>query len=321
MLIDDLINTRYIENLNPRSLHTIQQTLKNSQKFELAADFSVAAEQLASDYQVIAHAVPHCRLPFANTWIEVAQQHRPRFLSASIHIPAIQRMPHRVGFLLTTEDPNLATFKAHQFWTLRDFPNDPQASHIAMEFDPTKMLGAEPITDVNRYDAQRMFQLGKAPEWVKAPATVRGQLAAIVGPTYTDYFTGIEPLAERDSTIAQLMLEIGAADWSGENIFLLAVLALLNTLNATQSVPSDLSKLNHSRIKQKKPPLAEHHILTIHPRIKRFITTKGSAGHRELAMTFVRGHFKVRKTGIFFWRPHTRGDKDLGTTTKTYKID
>ena len=35
---------------------------------------------------------------------------------------------------------------------------------------------------------------------------------------------------------------------------------------------------------------------------------------------FVRGHFKIRKTGVFFWHPHARGDFGRGQIEKDYEI-
>ena len=35
---------------------------------------------------------------------------------------------------------------------------------------------------------------------------------------------------------------------------------------------------------------------------------------------FVRGHFKTRKTGIYFWHPHARGSFDRGMIEKTYEM-
>lgn len=47
-----------------------------------------------------------------------------------------------------------------------------------------------------------------------------------------------------------------------------------------------------------------------------------AAGHAATSakrLHVTRGHFKVRKTGIFWWNQHWRGDAKLGTVEKQYR--
>jgi hypothetical protein len=44
------------------------------------------------------------------------------------------------------------------------------------------------------------------------------------------------------------------------------------------------------------------------------------AEHRELRAHFVRGHFKARKSGVFWWSPHARGDLSRGMVAKDYEV-
>src|SRR5262245_13005378 len=130
MLVDDLIAADFIDNLwSDPSRGRIQARLKLAVKFILAPDFAVVAENLATDFRALAGALPNIRLPFAEMWIEVAQNDRNYFSTAGIHLPALQRKPKRVGFLLTAEDKGLSVFRAHQFWHLppepeHEFPKD-----------------------------------------------------------------------------------------------------------------------------------------------------------------------------------------------------
>jgi hypothetical protein len=40
----------------------------------------------------------------------------------------------------------------------------------------------------------------------------------------------------------------------------------------------------------------------------------------ELRAHFVRGHFKARKTGVFFWSAYRRGNPALGFAHKDYRL-
>jgi len=319
MLIDDLLASERCENILPESWPKFRNLLQSAQKFELAPDFAAAAEQLSLDYDVIANAVPHCRLPFQITWIEVAQANRPLFCAAPIHIPELQRIPHRIGFLLMAEDPDLTTFTIHQLWSIKG-AHELNASHMALLMDPKEALEADPVYDPEKGE-HKHFKIESSKAWHDASAVARGQLTQITTPILPYYRTGIET-AFGDNTMGEIFTEIGAADWSGEVGFLLATLALLNTVNTTERTAVDTSGMNKQRAKKRKPLLQEYHILGIAPRLKdRMGISHGVNGHHDIRWHLCRGHFKVRKTGVFWWRPHSRGDRASGKVEKQYRVE
>lgn len=102
-------------------------------------------------------------------------------------------------------------------------------------------------------------------------------------------------------------------DITGEPRFVQSVLAILNTRNGAELEREDLSRLNRARAKNRKPPLFEYHITRL--ALSRHAArqeAQGRRSHAELVQEKVRGHFKVRKTGIFWWSPYTR-NKDAPT--------
>lgn len=117
-------------------------------------------------------------------------------------------------------------------------------------------------------------------------------------------------------------MEVGAVDWSGESMFILSTLALLNSVNTTEKQEVDLSKLNRSRVKRGVPPLETYHVLKIHTKLKQRMAQRDreEGETRDVSWHMVMGHFKVRKTGIFHWRPHARGDREHGVVTKDYEV-
>ncbi|HEY3919172.1 MAG TPA: hypothetical protein VGL83_15380 [Stellaceae bacterium] len=96
-------------------------------------------------------------------------------------------------------------------------------------------------------------------------------------------------------------------DLAGEPLFMLAALITLNSKNMIQNEREDLSRLNHARAKSGKHPLREviQTRLSLSRRAGRIAsgTTAATARRQHL----VRGHFKVRKSGIYWWSPYVRG--------------
>lgn len=109
------------------------------------------------------------------------------------------------------------------------------------------------------------------------------------------------------------------SDWIGEPGFLIATLALLNSKNAIEVETTDLQKKNKCRARAGKVPLFSYHLICIPSRYKHQHIGSDRDG-RELRAHFVRGHFKVRKTGIYFWSAFQRGNPALGFVRKDYIV-
>lgn len=94
---------------------------------------------------------------------------------------------------------------------------------------------------------------------------------------------------------------------AAEAIRVLAMLGARNSPFQTGEA-EDYERLNKTRTKNGKPPLLSARPVrwdldrTLHR------MSKGPAGERreQAVAAFVRGHPKVRKTGVYFWRPHVR---------------
>ena len=133
---------------------------------------------------------------------------------------------------------------------------------------------------------------------------------------------GIELLSRLPTDIVKRLAEYAWEDWGGEIRFMVAMLGLLNTRNVAQSEYVDKMAHNVKRIKQKKPPLFSHTILKIRPQLlNRYSGDGGSGVHRDLKLHFVRGHFKQRKTGLFYWSWHARGSEKHGVIEKDYEVE
>lgn len=85
--------------------------------------------------------------------------------------------------------------------------------------------------------------------------------------------------------------------------------------------PVDYSKLNKKRVRSGKLPMQEMRVVDLSKHIKAALKQSGLEHEEEgynVRYHWRRGHFKTRKTGIFWWSPHTAGRKELGEIKKEY---
>lgn len=320
MLCDDLVT-----HLAPGSgmdIKSVIPLIQGSQKFVLSPNFAAVADALSTDYAGLVRVFERCRLPYPCTWIEVAHLDRPGFAAAPIHAPEFQIRPRRVGFLLTSTRDDLSAWKAHLFWNLEDAVCSCAA--LAMEYDMCRPFTNVTHAEDRPYENVMLRRQPTAhPGWNMANMTVRTAMVNHTHPAWPDYGlpspAGI-PLDEIERFYT-LVSELARSDWAGEAAYLLAVIGLLNARNAVEVELVDNKKLNKARVKRGKLPLLSHKILKIaHRQIKR-VPGEGRTGDREpMRQHFCRGHFKARKSGIFFWSPHLRGDPSRGRVEKEYEL-
>lgn len=91
---------------------------------------------------------------------------------------------------------------------------------------------------------------------------------------------------------------------------ILSALILLNCRNAvtTERVPAP-EKLNKKRVKLKRAPIPEYRTVKVHlsGAARKAWSERGVSSAQMRDGAFVVGHFKVRKSGIFWWGFHMRG--------------
>jgi hypothetical protein len=111
-------------------------------------------------------------------------------------------------------------------------------------------------------------------------------------------------------------------DILGEAPFAETVIAMMNSRNAIETRPVDLSALNKARIKRKRPAFL--HYRTTHLRLSQAQTRAFRAGllsKEDAGRHRVRGHFKIRKTGVYWWSPFFRGDPARPIHRQEYAVN
>lgn len=146
-------------------------------------------------------------------------------------------------------------------------------------------------------DHDGIYTLGVASCRRDRTVVVRGGIGITEG--------GVQYLA---ATGAQDRATLAAAAGMALRFFL-----LLNTRNRVVRIidgPS-MSKLNKQRRRKGKDDLLESQMvkLDLSRPIAQVIRRGGTPNHRAIAAHVVRGHFKLRSTGIFWWSPFVRGSR------------
>jgi hypothetical protein len=107
-------------------------------------------------------------------------------------------------------------------------------------------------------------------------------------------------------------------DWIGESGFLIATLALLNWRNTAEVQP--VKAANKRRRLLGKPLLFDYSLISIPHRYQQRHHLNDSTNPTQFRQHWCKGHFKARKTGIFWWSDHLRGDPKHGFAHRDYKL-
>jgi hypothetical protein len=99
----------------------------------------------------------------------------------------------------------------------------------------------------------------------------------------------------------------------------MSAVAIINSRAVSYTDPSDLAQLNAARSRRGRPPLIDFHTVRIRDELARTLRqTTSSAEPDGVRLHWRRGHFKARKSGLYWWNPHLAGRKELGYVEKDY---
>lgn len=121
--------------------------------------------------------------------------------------------------------------------------------------------------------------------------------------------------------ITEEQVEILLQDWTGELGFIQAFLILLNSKNCVDVEEVEVGRLNRARSKRGKRPVQEHRTvkLQLDKRRQARMARRGLS-RSEMEEQLVSGHYKVRKTGVFWWGWHRRYAGDGEAPTPEYRV-
>jgi hypothetical protein len=279
-------------------------------KFLLDEDFAALAASLKPDLPQLVRLLPHARLPFPTCWIEFANEHRQDKLVFNEPLKPGQLTVKRVGYFLRSVRPDLSAWAAYLFRSFaKPFDRHVSTASHGELFD----TGSGDVAAAMQKQIQGYFETC---EEAALPAALKHSSCPIE-PAF-----GVAEMQARIDQLSDAGKATCAEDWAGEGTFLQACLILLNTKNVVEVLPpADNARLNRARAKNGRPPLFSFYTCRI-SRDHHAAAAPGSGSVRAAlcARQFVRGHFKARKSGVFWWSPHARGDLSRGMVAKDYEV-
>jgi hypothetical protein len=310
MLCDEILADQHLPRIYP-GFSLIQNQLKRAHKFILAPDFTAAADGLVNNFTELARIAPFCRLPFQNCWFELAQADRPHFVDAAMHFPEHQHAVKRVGFLGYSVDPTTPwEWLTHLMWSLTTV-SEPHV--IFPDVAPGGLITRGDASANNASQVSVLFNTKDAIHPGDDPLT--RCIEVCVSP-FTPPFMR-EALKQHNNDFSRLI----QSDWGGEVRYLFALLGLLNARNVVEVQAIDNTGFNRKRLKHGNPPLCSHTILKIRAMHRRsLVGVRGKGTTAEVREHFVSGHWKARRTGLFWWNPHWRGSSEYGAITHDYEV-
>lgn len=330
-LADDILAARGTDIDLGGSITSIGTAIEKAQRFVLSDDVVIACHQVTKSRPAsLLSAMPICRLPFPKIWIEWRGS-----IAAELGLdrPTAERpTPKKMGCLIEGSDAGGQRGQMSWAWQQDglvmvcglsvnfDWSTDGDVAKWGR--DEAKITKGS-IFDLmfKRYvepqpsdDAVAMM-MRSSRAW-KSLANDSEQRVALQGlmrheaPWPSRHCNGLmRLLLEVSPESFTAMLESWEKDITGEAPFATSFIMMLNSRRAVEHEAQDRGKLNHARKRSGKPPLLPYTVtrLYLSAARERAAREAGATSREAARMHAVRGHFKVRASGIYWWCPFSRG--------------
>jgi hypothetical protein len=330
MLADELLGEEGRSAPHHRMLEQAKNAITNATRFVLDREVVVAAELVTEARpSSLVQGLALCRLPYATTWFEYSGHDRPGTSAVGTIVP------HRVGLLCDAppDAPNEIT--VHVFWRNGGKSDHVEHCPVALLVDLTAdgHLARDPVLGRQKLGAtteglkqallatrhDRNCKVAADPKELEAALTLSNRILFIK----SRYFAPLaaEIVTQRGQAALEWLLNCSRSNVESEANLLLGILMLLSARNGTNRQPADLARLNSVRLKRGKRPLLDHWTVTL--RLSKGLSlrmARSGIPAQETRAHLVRGHFKIRRSGIYWWSPHVRGKPALGRIHQDYRV-
>lgn len=292
MLADDIIaqaGTR-TDVLLMRAFTRIARIIAQAQRFDFSTEAILSAETIAvSPLDSQLRALTLCRLPFKLTWFE--------WPTHGLYLPTLKRM----GVLLEASDDSLQRgFMSFAF----HHPMSGFSIGIAgyqFDWSDSIPIPPPPFPSCRTEDEEDI-------DWHARYGDLR------IKTDTSEYMRPWIDHGQHSADQIRKFAEIASKQITGLEPLVRAALLLLNSRNliASEHRPASTA-LNKARGAKGQTPLHDY----THIRINLSRAIAGRSGEaanprNPTRLHLVRGHFKVRATGIYWWSPFARGDVEQG---------
>jgi hypothetical protein len=298
------------------SIGTLADAVAIAEKYELHEDVRLACVSVTSSRpSSLLSALAFVRLPYRQCWIEwtwpagetLAQLACPR--------------PVRIGCLVCAGSQSQGSLHVALDWQPGGPPEQraPYLIPYVALYDWSAEINLSP-TELRQLGAGLQVQREQALPylddcWPDAPNAVqREALRTLAGrmmivPDHVGPCAGWWRHATHAPEAELRMMGVIDHAW----VLTTAAIALLNARGAVRDEREDLAPLNRKRQRKGRPALQEFHRTYLYvPQIGGRSNGAQASAEQRAAMRrhFVSGHYKVRKTGIYWWSPFLRGHGD-----------
>jgi hypothetical protein len=337
-------------------LTSLGSAIKTAQRFKLADDVTLACKELIhSRPSTLNAALPLCRLPYPSIWVEARGGLGRQHITAKD-----RQTPVKQGVLVESNSDTGQTGAMTVAWSYRTEPGRLELSHtpFAIYFDwradyavsdlvnathakLLKKTNDDPfltamttgivhkfqnrlshtqLSEAMRNAGQEYARYAMDPNEVEALDQVERRLQIGLSPHAVRFLQFVLPkIPPMEIT---RWLDGWVTDTDGEGPFIECFLAMLNSHNpCLEHIKADLSRLNKSRIKRSRTPFLDHVETRLALSRSQANRARAAGLTREQARQhLVRGHFKLRKTGVYWWSPFLRGDPRRPVGRKDYTV-
>lgn len=301
MLFEQVLESDIVKNVFGECFGDFRKMMMAAERFDLSPQFACAVDTILSENpDSYSRAEQLIKPPYDVTWWEVAADFRPALRDAERkHVQANNgNMTARVGVLIYAPASTERLFLAHVFYSSA-------ADRAHMVYPSMGSLVADFSEDgvVRNAIARRV-----------KPCGYEGYRLSLIDNPY------LRPELRATLSGAQMVRSI-EQDWGGEAQFWSTCLMLLNSRNVAYSEALPETRRHKKLRLAGLSPLSTFRIckLDVGRLTKRqSIADVGNSGSARAH--FVRGHFKVRASGVYWWRPFVRGDVGKGFAKKHYEL-
>ncbi len=334
-------------NLGLSDFSEVKRLISEAQKFVISDDLYSALWNVADNKpSSMTKNVGFARAPFETCWYEF----KPAKEGTLFTSPE-SSIPNRVGVLIQAS-PDGAAGEQHIFWKhgdefgacpvamAWDFSDNPLPRDIRAQMLELPAIGQRAVTaeevkhcttgqcnHPNHRDvAKFLWNQGARPmSEHQAYADLCNRFVSFHSLLYMPMWRLLSKTVLKGEMTHQHYLKIvdsWVSDYDGEILFFLAFLCFLNTKNSLEIKTVDRTEDNVRRGAKGKLPLHSHKILKLKlsEQQKTRARSNGITSESEMRLHLVRGHFKNRKTGRYWWSAFSRGDAAVGIVTKDYVV-
>jgi hypothetical protein len=297
----------------------LAEAVKQAQRFELDATCCAAIGTISNaPIAKLIEARSLIRPPFESTWFEWVGSTAVHRSDLSIPVAEGEIAPLRTGILIESKDCGPVGM-ASLVWSGRE-PNgaeqlviNPLSVIYNLGNEDIDLPGVKSCMTLSEYQAE----IG-----TRSKGLSEQTLSSLLRNVSVTLNPRAESVAKRLADIhgdhASQIIQSQVKDWSGELDFIHATMICLNSRNLMRREPEeDLSRLNKARRRLGRPPLLSFSNVKISLSASAVRRVGVDVNTNSLRAHLVRGHFKIRKSGVFWWSPFVRGDAEQGIVVRS----